>query len=231
MKKIILLITLISCIALTACSKTEVNTNDVVVDTNSNITDTEVNTTVETTRIMPLASTIDMENLNDCTVAVSLNEGDAYVDDTGMMKMKVTVFDYDLYDMVDIASLKEGDTIVIGNHDIVISSIERNDLGLVMINGGLEQGGFDLATNDDGVYFEVGFNDAKTYYVVGETEISVSTEFKYIDSSDLEAEPKEYFPGDFLVEDAGIEYNFNPNNTKIVIQDGKIIEMNRVFVP
>ena len=36
---------------------------------------------------------------------------------------------------------------------------------------------------------------------------------------------------DFLVENSGIDYNFNPHNTSIIIQDGQIIAMNRVYVP
>lgn len=38
---------------------------------------------------MPAA--IDVKHLDNCTVAVSLKEGDAYVDDTGAMQMKIAV--------------------------------------------------------------------------------------------------------------------------------------------
>ena len=47
--------------------------------------------------ISPLPSSIDINNLDNCTLPVSLEEGDAYVDDTGAMQMDVTVYTYDLY--------------------------------------------------------------------------------------------------------------------------------------
>ena len=46
-------------------------------------------------------------------LAVSLEEGDAYVDDAGIMQMDVKIYTYDKYDMVDISGLKEGDVIEI----------------------------------------------------------------------------------------------------------------------
>jgi hypothetical protein len=215
MKKITLLLALI-CILFTACSF-EGNQEG---DKSGNMT-----------KIMPLASTLDINNLTDCTVAVSLNKGDVYVDDAGIMQMKVTVYDYDLYDMVDISQLKEGDTIVIGKKDVMISSLERNRAGSVIINGGLDQGGHELITDDSGVFYETGYSDVKSYYSLGESTIRVSTDFEYSDKSILDAEEKVYYPGDFLTEDSGIDYNFTPHNTNIIITAGQVIAMNRVYVP
>lgn len=216
MKKLIMFFMGI-CLFLTACG--------------TNVEENNVNDAANRVRITPLASTIDMNNLNNCIVAISMNKGDAFVDDSGAMQMKVTVHDYDLYDMVDMAQLKVGDTIVIGKKEVVISSIERNDIGTVIINGGLENGGYELGTDESGVFYEVGFSDAKSYYPLGEATIRVSTEFEYHDKSNLDSEEKCYYPGDFLSDDAGIDYNFDPHNTSIVIEDGKVIEMNRVYVP
>ena len=184
----------------------------------------------QTQTISPLPVTIDMNQLDNCTVAVSFEEGDAYVDDTGIMRLDATVYTYDLYDMVDISLLEEGDTIVIRNQEVQVTSLERNDLGLVSINGGEENGGYDLFTDDSGVYYETLFNDAKAYYPLGEATIRVSVDFKFYDNSDLEAGEKMYYPGDFLI-DAGIRYDFRADNTTIVIEDGQIIAMNRVYTP
>ena len=186
---------------------------------------------VESKTISTLPVTIDMNQLDNCTVAVSFEEGDAYVDDTGIMRLDATVYTYDLYDMVDISLLEEGDTIVIRNQEVQVTSLERNDLGLVSINGGEENGGYDLFTDDSGVYYETLFNDAKAYYPLGEATIRVSVDFKFYDNSDIEAGEKMFYPGDFLIDDAGIRYDFNANNTTIVIEDGQIIAMNRVYTP
>ena len=185
----------------------------------------------EGTKIMPLPTTIDMNALDNCTLAVSFEEGDAYVDDTGAMQLDVTVYTYDLYDMVDISNLKEGDIIVVQGNEVMVESLETLESGLVFINGGMENGGYDLWHGDSGVYFEHGFNDTKSYYALGEATIKVSADFKFVDSSDLDKGEVTYYPGDFLTSDAGIVYSFTPNNTSIVVEDGQIIQMTRIFTP
>lgn len=181
--------------------------------------------------VNPLPASIDMDALDNCTVAVSLEEGGAYVDDEGKMVMDVTVYAYDLYDMVDISSLAENDVIVRLSEEVKVASIERLDTGLININGGEENGGFSLISNDSTVYYEVGMSDAKAYYEIGKATLPVFAEFVYTDESNLDAEPVEYFAGDFLSEDVITEYNFNPNNTSIVIQDGYIVAMKKVYTP
>ena len=181
--------------------------------------------------INPLPETLDVNALDNCTVAVSLEKGNAYVDDSGKMVMDVTVYSYELYDMVDISTLEENDVIVRQNKEVKITGLERLDSGLVRINGGEENGGFDLVSNDNTVYYETGMNDIKAYYELGKATLPVSVDFEYIDESVLDSEAKTYYPGDFLTDDAEIEYNFTPNNTSIVIENGTIIKMNKVYMP
>ena len=181
--------------------------------------------------ISPLPETIDINALDNCTVAISLENGGVYVNDSGKMVMDVTVYSYELYDMVDIASLKENDVILRKNEEVKVTEIERLETGLVRINGGEENGGFDLVSNDSTVYYESGMNDIKAYYELGSVTLPVSDEFEYVDESDLDAGAKKYFAGDFLKDDAGIEYNFSPNNTSIVIENGTIIKMNKTYMP
>lgn len=187
----------------------------------------EINTKV----INPLPETLDINALDNCTVAVSLEKGNAYVDDEGKMMMDVKVYSYELYDMVDIASLAENDVIVRRNEEVTVESVERLETGLININGGEENGGFSLISNDSTVYYEIGMSDAKAYYELGEVTLPVSEEFIYTDASNLDAEAAEYYAGDFLVEDAGIEYNFYPGNTSIVIEDGYVVAMEKVYTP
>ena len=181
--------------------------------------------------IHPLPEMLDINALENCTVAVKLEEGGAYVDDSGKMVMDVTVYSYELYDMADIASLKENDVIVRKGEEIQITELKRLESGLVSINGGEENGGFDLMSNDSTVYYESGMNDIKSYYELGKATLPVSDEFEYVDESDPEADAKQYFAGDFLKDDAGIEYNFSPNNTSIVIENGTIIKMKKTYMP
>ena len=180
--------------------------------------------------ILPLPSTIDMDNLDNCTLAISLEEGGAYVDDTGAMQMDVIVYDYDLYDMVDMASLKEGDVIVIREQEVTVTSVERSEKS-IFINGGLDNNGYEFGTDDTTVWYERGYSDAKSYYEVGKATIRVSADMNFYDNSDLDKGEVLYYPGDFLTDKAGIVYHFVPNNTSIVIENGKIISMYRSYMP
>ena len=81
-----------------------------------------------------------------------------------------------------------------------------------------------MVSNDSIVYYESGMNDIKVYYESGSVTLPVSDEFEYVDETDLDADAKKYFAGDFLKDDAGIEYNFSPNNTSIVIENGQLLK-------
>ena len=101
--------------------------------------------------VEPLPVTLDANQLTDCTVAVSIGEGHAYVDGAGEQQMKVTVFTYDLYDMVDISQLKAGDTITIRQEPVIVATLEQADRD-VIINGGIDVGGYVLRTDEDNTY-------------------------------------------------------------------------------
>ena len=221
MKKITLLLLL--CCLCTACgTKDEVNRETGVI----------VSEEIEVTKkVSPLPSTIDINALDNCTVAVSLNEGDIFVDEAGEPQLKVTVYDMDLYDMVDIANLKEGDTIVIQGSDVLVETMERTESGLLLINGGMENDGYDLWHNDSGVYFEQGYSDTKSYYAIGEATLQVSENFDFADSSDPDKGEAVYHADDLLKNDSEIVYHFTPNNTKIVIENGEVTHLIRVYTP
>ena len=152
------------------------------------------------------------------------------MDDTGKMQMDVTVYDYDKYDMVDISMLKVGDILVTHTGEVEIVSLDRNEFDAVFINGGLDEGGFDLITNEDGIYYESGYNDVKNWYEVGKATIRVSTDFTYYDLSDLEAGEILYYPGSFLIGEV-TDYHFTPGNTTIRVENGQIMEMHRIYTP
>ena len=239
MKKIVIL--LMFCCLFAGCgSKEETNGNvseqpkvtvGAAEETKKEEVKEETETAKETKVISPLPTTIDMNALDSCTLAVSFEKGDAYVDETGAMQLNVTVYTYDLYDMVDIATLNVGDTIVIQGNEVLVESLETLASGLLFINGGMENGGYDFWHDDSGVYFENGFNDVKSYYPLGKATIRVSADFEFVDSSDLEKGAVTYYPGDFLTDNAGILYNFSPNNTSIVVEGGQVIRMTRIYTP
>ena len=216
-------------LALTGCSNSKPEDSQTSTKSDSDILN-DGSSSDEVT-VSPLPTSIDLDHLDDCTVAVSFNEGDAFVDDTGTMQLRVKVYTYDLYDMVDISALKVGDQITICQQEVEVTSLEHNENGAVIINGGLEYGGYELVSNDETVFYANGFDDLKQYYELGEVTIPVSADFEFEDSSDLERGPCTYYPGDFLTENTEIEYHFIPNNTTITIQDGYVVGMQRIYNP
>ena len=179
--------------------------------------------------VYPLPDTT-MENMTDAVLSVSLEEGKAYVDDTGKMQMDLTVYTYDKYDMVDISTLKAGDTLVTHSGEVEILAVEQDPSGTVRINGGLDEGGMDLVTDDSGIFYETGYNDHKSWYAIGYATIRVSVDFIFTDNADLEQGEVIYYPGSFLIGEV-TNYDFTPTNTTIRIADGQIVEMNRVYTP
>lgn len=228
-KTIVLLIA--SCLLLTGCadSQKDSGVNEVLSDANNskvveNFDTGSTEQSEETHTITPLPDTT-MENLSDAILSISLEEGDVYVDDSGIMQMNLKIYTYDKYNMVDIANLKVGDTVVRHSGEVKVISKEQNEAGTIYINGG-----FDLVTDDCGIFYETGFNDVKDWYEIGEATIRVSADFKGIDNADLEQGEVIIYPGDFLI-GAVTNYDFTPYNTTIRVEDGQIVEMNRVFIP
>lgn len=185
--------------------------------------------TAEQNTIYPLPDTT-MENLTDATLPISLEKGDAYVDDTGALQMDVKIYAYDKYDLVDISTLTVGDTLVRYSGEVEVTSMEKTEAGTILINGGEEAGGFDLATDETGIFYELGFNDAKNWYEVGEATLRVSADMKGVDNADPDRGEVTLYPGD-LLNDAIENFHFTPHNTTVRVEGGQVVEMNRRYVP
>ena len=234
-KKIIILVMAL-CLLLTGCAKPQTDGGENKVLSESKNSEVVENSDTDNTEPAEEAHTITpipdttMENLTDAILSISLEDGDAYVDESGIMQMDLKIYTYDKYDMVDVANLKIGDTVVRHSGEVKVVSKEQNEAGTICINGGLENGGFDFVTDDCGIFYEIGFNDTKNWYEVGEATIRVSADFKGIDNADLEQGEVIIYPGDFLI-GAVTNYDFTPYNTTIRVEDGQIVEMDRVYTP
>ena len=223
MKRVIVLF-MVCCLILTGCADFRKNDGG-----NAAIDAVTASPAEEPQRIIPLVDTT-VENLSNAILAVSLEEGDAYVDDQGIMRMDLKIYAYDQYDMVDIANLKAGDIIVRHSGEVKVTLKEQNETGTVHINGGLENEGFDLVADDSGVFYEMGYNDSKNWYQIGEATIRVSVDFIFMDNSHPEQGEVLFYPGSFLIGEV-TNYDFTPYNTTIRVEDGQIVEMNREYMP
>lgn len=236
MKKALAILLALSVLALSACAAKQVNSDtqkDVSAETAAPSADPEQTedaqqSAQEAKRVEPLPETLDVNALTDATVAASFSAEDISEKD-GKTQITLTVYDYDVYDMVDVAQLAVGDTIVVDGKDMVVTSREDKD-GFVTINGGLEQGGVDLTSDDSGVYYAVGMDDVKSYHELGRITVPVAEGFVLTDNSDLE-HPDETYAASDLAKLAASEPGFTANNTLATIEHGELTVLARSYTP
>lgn len=219
-------IALALCLALSvsACGKADSSTDA----SSSAKSDTSASET-QAQRVEPLpGASIDTENPADGTYAVSFSSADV-IDDGGLLELHFTVYDYALYDAVQISQLAAGDTLVVDGEDMAVESVEQTNGG-VAINGGLENGGVDLAPGEGGTYYISQLDDAKDYQSIGEATLPVSQDFVLTDDSDLSNPGQKLLSGDlFNLEDDAC--GFTANNTTLTVKDGYVVAAHRVYVP
>lgn len=187
--------------------------------------------TEEPTDVSPLPSKISLDEITDGVLAVSLKNGDIYSDGSEALKIKVTVYDYEVFDPAEISKLAAGDMIELNREQVTIETLEINELGTVMINGGLDAGGYELVTNEDGEYYSIGYSDVKNYEEIGETELEISSDFVYVDASDLENGENEYTLSDLTGSAQAVNYEGTPYNTTIVVENGMVTSMVKRYIP
>ena len=236
MKKALAILLALSVLALSACAAKQVNSDtqkDVSAETAAPSADPEQTedaqqSAQEAKRVEPLPETLDVNALTDATVAASFSAEDISEKD-GKTQITLTVYDYDVYDMVDVAQLAVGDTIVVDGKDMVVTSREDKD-GFVTINGGLEQGGVDLTSDDRGVYYAVGMDDVKSYHELGRITVPVAEGFVLTDNADPE-HPDETYAASDLAKLAASEPGFTANNTLATIEHGELTVLARSYTP
>lgn len=243
MKKYLALVLALMMLVLSACGTAQTdkstensNMSNTEASSDSSTTETPADTaeptlpvdTVEAKRIEPMADWVDMSNLKDAAVAAGF-DGDAVTEENGKYQIKLTVYSYDMYDMVDMAQLDVGDTIVVDGKDMVVSSKEE-DNGVIAVNGGYENGGAYFATGEDGVYYVIGPDDRKDYHEVGTATVPVSDDFTMTDNSDLE-NPDQTFTAADLARLAQEEPGFQPANTVARMENGQLVSLERSYTP
>lgn len=214
------------CVILSGCgssgNKPEQTTEPVAVETKEE--------TVAAAVIRPLPDTT-MEAPENSVLNISFAQNDVYREDSGEIILRMQIYTYEKFDLVDIAGLKAGDTILLSGEKIPVKSVERNDYGTVYVNGGLDEGGFDLATDDSGIYFVHGYSDMKSWLPVGKAEFCVSDTFVFRDSADLELGTVVYDAEDLMNAVPDPVFGYQPQNTTVRIENGQVAEMNRIYTP
>ena len=147
--------------------------------------------------------------------------------------LKFTIYTEDCFDIVDISTLAVGDTFYLGGVDFPIETLEEDD-GELIVNGGMDEYGFNLrAFDEDNCWKVVMEDDYTTWTEYGEATLPLAEDVTFTDGWDIEKEP-ETFAGAEAVAAAitGTEMDaFIYLNTALRVEDGQIVEIVRSYMP
>ena len=182
--------------------------------------------------VEPMPVDIDVNHLADGVYPAAFDPGDVLSGASGVFMNAVHIYTKDQYDAVDINLLASGDTIVVEGQAIEVETVERED-DIVIVNGGSDAGGCVLWIEDgSNVYVIVQDDDFATYTERGTTTLMLDTAAIYTDSADIERDPVTVdYPGICDALQASGSYGFDCYNTTLRIEDGKVIEIERVYNP
>ena len=185
---------------------------------------------VEHKSIAPLPAGIEVDNLQDCTVAASFTS-----DDFRWMggNLRMTVYNQVLYDAVEISQMQVGDTLVYESKPLVINKMENVDGG-ININGGLEEGGCWLVGYEGGTYIARTWDDHAIYSKLGDAEVALSEDFIIVDCGIEPTDPVDTIRTEqklYLENLQDYRREFNQLNTRVTIENGLVTEINRRWIP
>ena len=225
--KIRIISVILLCVLLAGCANAQEPQEQ---PTESVPVETQGEETMTAAVICPLPDTT-MEAMDNSVLNISVSQDGFYRDESGRIFLSMQIYSYDQFDMVDISGLKAGDTILVSGEEISVNSVERNDHGTVLVNGGLDEGGFDLATDDSGIYYVHGYSDMKSWNLAGEAQCPVSDAFVFTDAADLDLGEVTYRAEDLLDGIPVPEYGYQPQNTTVRTENGQVVSMNRIYTP
>lgn len=180
--------------------------------------------------VKPYPAAVQLDSLADCTVPASFTS-----DDFRWMggNLTMTVYSEDLYDAVDVSRLQVGDTLVYGGEPIVVLTI-ANENGSLNINGGLDNGGATLQGYEGGTYRAITFDDHSLYTALGQAQVPLAETFVIIDCGLNPEDPADTIRTDqklYLETLDGSRRQFTCLDTRVLIENGLITEINRHWIP
>lgn len=154
----------------------------------------------------------------------------------------VRLYTEDWYDIVDVSMMAVGDTFEAEGRSVTIESKGVDEFGRHTINGGYEEeNGYTLTTEEDTNGFTTtGYDDACTMTERGTVDLALAENVTFTDSYDIDADAMRN--GKQPLTATGIEAvtaaimasehdSFDADNTRVTIEDGKVVEITRRYVP
>ena len=183
--------------------------------------------------VAPMDRAVDVNALEDGIYPVAFDRGDVLSGASGIYMNAVHIYTQDWYDMLDVINLKPGDTVIVEGEAVPVLSVEQTENGYD-VNGGQEEvRDFYLSSEDDLNGFVVhGLDDMTTYTEQGVTTLVLADGATFTDAWDIENEPVTVTGADIVTTmQASANDWFVPYNTTVRIEGGKVVEINRVYVP
>ena len=177
--------------------------------------------------VEPMVPEYDFSALADGTYPVSF-ERSSLADGA----LTFTVCSQDVYDIVDINTLEVGDVISVSGTDVRIESLERGED--LIVNGGLIEDGFVLRSfEEDNCWKVVLLDDYNTYTERGEATLPLADDVTFTDGWDIEKDPVTVTGAEAVAAAiAGTEMDyFDPLNATVRVEGGKIVEIQRDYIP
>lgn len=182
--------------------------------------------------VSPLDAGLDVNHLPDGAYPAAFDRGDVARLASGIYMNGVRIYTMDLYAAADIEGLAEGDTVVVEGETLPVRTVEA-DGDVVRVNGGLgEEDGCDFRKTETGDYCVDGYDDLPTYTALGTTSLAVDESAMFTDGSDIDSDPVtvDYDGIVDAMQSASID-TFSADNTTLTIQSGKVMRIDRVYVP
>jgi len=182
--------------------------------------------------VAPIEVTVDVNRLPDGEYPVAFDRGDVARLASGTYMNAVHVCAMEVYAADDIENLAEGDTVVIAGSAIPVSTV-TSDGSMVQINGGTGAvDGCDFRQNADGTWRVSGYDNLPIYTELGVTTLMVDESAVFTDAADIHSDPvtSDY---DSLVDAMqGAAFDgFYADNTTVTVRSGRVVRIDRVFVP
>ena len=171
----------------------------------------------------------DLKELNATTLPALFSFTDFNWKDS---TLTLTAYSIDTYKASEIDNLQKGDTILFRNDTIIVSKIEKGRY--LTINGGIENGGVELAAYEGGTYRVQLMDDHPQYSELGKVQLPLSDTFTIIDCGDNPEDPYDTIRTNHkqrLENMKEYKHDFIELNTRVKIENGKITNITRNWIP
>lgn len=180
--------------------------------------------------VKPLPASVDVSEIKDATIPAEFT-----CNDFNWMggNLTMNVFEEDIYDAIEVNALVKGDTLLWNNDTIIVEEITSKG-DVKVINNGIEEGGAELKSNGGGTYRAFLWDDHSAYTNLGKAQLPLAEDFTIIDCGENPSDAYDTIRTDqklYLENLVDSRRSFNSLNTKVLVENGMITNITRIWIP